>query len=128
MYEIPHRVTFEKKLGQNQYNIKKKAPVSSNLMFNWKEKTDHIKHIRSLKTETMLPSSLSNINTTRKFRAAVFQAFFRCYLNLIHTKISYLYTLKSSENLWFSDVFRGYRNGGLALNEFKNVIITPYTT
>ena len=32
-------------------------------------------------------------------------------LNLTH-----LYSLKTSENIWFSDVFRGYRNGTLDIS------------
>ena len=31
-------------------------------------------------------------------------------LNPFQVKIQFLYPLQSSENLWFSDVFRGYRN------------------
>ena len=31
----------------------------------------------------------------------------------VHANVLFLYLLKSSENLWFSDVFRRYRNGTL---------------
>ena len=30
--------------------------------------------------------------------------------------VQFLYPLKTSENLWFSDVLRGYRNGALDCN------------
>ena len=32
------------------------------------------------------------------------------YINHFHTNVSFLYSVKTSETLWFSDVFRGYRN------------------
>ena len=32
-------------------------------------------------------------------------------INSFHTNVPFLYPLKTLENLWFSDVFRGYRNG-----------------
>ena len=31
-------------------------------------------------------------------------------LNPFYSSVTFLYPLKTSENLWFSDVFRGYRN------------------
>ena len=34
-------------------------------------------------------------------------------INPFHASISFLYPLKTSGNLWFSDVFKGYRNGTL---------------
>ena len=40
--------------------------------------------------------------------------FFVSCNNPFQPNISFLYPLKTSENLWFSDVFRGYRNGILA--------------
>ena len=30
-------------------------------------------------------------------------------INPVQSNVSFLYPLKTSENLWFSDVFRGYR-------------------
>ena len=35
-------------------------------------------------------------------------------MNPFHTSVLFLYPLKMSENLWFSDVFRRYGNGNLA--------------
>ena len=35
-------------------------------------------------------------------------------VNLFHTNVLFLYPLKTSENLRFSDVFGGYRNRTLA--------------
>ena len=32
-------------------------------------------------------------------------------INPFHTNVPFLYPLKTSENLWFFDVFRGYRYG-----------------
>ena len=37
-------------------------------------------------------------------------------LNPFQANVPYLYPLKTSGNLWFSDVFRGYRKGTLAWN------------
>ena len=34
-------------------------------------------------------------------------------INPFYANVPFLYPLKTSENLWFSDVFRGYRNGTL---------------
>ena len=31
-------------------------------------------------------------------------------LNPFESNVTFLYPLKMSENLWFSDVFRGYKN------------------
>ena len=40
----------------------------------------------------------------------------------------FLYTLKMSENLWFSGIFWGYRNGTLVENGFKYVDLTTFIT
>ena len=40
------------------------------------------------------------------------------FLNLFHATGLFLYSLKT-ENLWFSDVFRGYRKRPVALNGLK---------
>ena len=37
-----------------------------------------------------------------------------CLINPFQANVPFLYPLKTSENLWFSDVFRGYRKGTLA--------------
>ena len=34
--------------------------------------------------------------------------------NLFHVNVPFIYHLKKSENLWFSDIFRGYRNSTFA--------------
>ena len=39
--------------------------------------------------------------------------FYAVYPNLFQVNVVFLYPLKTSENLWFSDVFRGYRKGTL---------------
>ena len=36
-----------------------------------------------------------------------------------HANVPFLYSLNTSENLCFSEVFRGYRNGTLAWNGLK---------
>ena len=41
-------------------------------------------------------------------------------LKPFHTNGLFLYPLKTSENPWFSVVFRGYRNKSLAGNEIRN--------
>ena len=33
------------------------------------------------------------------------------WVNSFHASVSFLYHLKTSENFWLSDDFRGYRNG-----------------
>ena len=38
------------------------------------------------------------------------------FLKSFQANVPFLYPLKTSENLWFSDVCRGYRNGTLASN------------
>ena len=37
--------------------------------------------------------------------------------NPFRANIPFLYPLKNSEHLWFSDIFRGYKNGTLAQNK-----------
>ena len=39
---------------------------------------------------------------------------FKHELSPIHANVSFIHSLKTSEKLWFSDVFRGYRNGTIA--------------
>ena len=59
-----------------------------------------------------------NIITTKAIRIFV-------NINPFHTNVPFLYPLKTLENLWFSDVFRGYRNGTLAwkvLTHFSPVL------
>ena len=45
-------------------------------------------------------------------------------LNPVHANVPFLYLLKTSENLWFFGVFRGYRNGTLLGNGLKSVTVT----
>ena len=40
----------------------------------------------------------------------------QCTINPFHANGLFLYPLETLENLWFSDVFRGYRNGPVAYN------------
>ena len=40
-------------------------------------------------------------------------------INPLESNVTFLYPLKTSENLWFSDVFRGYRNVTLDSNGLK---------
>ena len=40
-------------------------------------------------------------------------------INPFHADVIFLYPLKTSENLWFSDVFREYRNGTIAWQGLK---------
>ena len=46
-----------------------------------------------------------------------------CQTNPFHAKVPFLYLLKTSKNLWFSDVFRGYRNGKLAWKGFTSFVL-----
>ena len=39
--------------------------------------------------------------------------FTQCIFNPFWSSVTFLYSLKTSENLWFFDVFRAYRNGTL---------------
>ena len=43
----------------------------------------------------------------------------KIFINPFQATDPFLYPLKTSENLWFSDVFKGYRKRSLA----KNVLI-----
>ena len=43
--------------------------------------------------------------------------------NPFYHKVPYLYTLKTTENFWFSDVFREYRNRILGESWLKSQII-----
>ena len=43
-----------------------------------------------------------------------------CFINLFHAPHLFWYPLKTSENLWFSDVFMGYQKRSVAWNEFNN--------
>ena len=52
------------------------------------------------------------IQNIRLFRTRVWQLLF----NPFHATGLFLYFLKTSENLWFSNAFRGYRNRPLAWN------------
>ena len=45
--------------------------------------------------------------------------------NPFQANIPFLYPLKVSENLWFSRVFRGYRNGILAWNRLNYLDTIP---
>ena len=45
-------------------------------------------------------------------------------LNPVPANVPFLYLLKTSENLWFFGVFRGYRNGTLLGNGLKSVTVT----
>ena len=47
------------------------------------------------------------------------QAFMMNLFNPFSTNVPLLYPLKASENLWFSDAFRGYRSGTLVENGLK---------
>ena len=53
----------------------------------------------------------------------IFQHQYFCYcwrfINPFLPTCLFLYPLKTSENLWFSDVFRGYRKRPVTWNEFK---------
>ena len=48
-------------------------------------------------------------------------------LNPFSTNVSLLYPLKTSENLWFSDVFRGYGSGTLVENGLKRWLLKSAT-
>ena len=48
-------------------------------------------------------------------------AFWQYFLiNPFSTNVPLPYPLKTSENLWFSDIFRGYRSGTLVENRLKS--------
>ena len=50
------------------------------------------------------------------------------HFNPIHANLPSLYLLKTLENLWFSEVFRRYRNGTLAIvyNEMRLIQDCPH--
>ena len=43
-------------------------------------------------------------------------------INLFHATCLFLYPLKTSENLWFSDVFKGYRKIIVAINRLMDLL------
>ena len=45
-------------------------------------------------------------------------------LNSFKANVLFIYPLKMPENLWFSDVFRGYRNGTLAQKKVNDAMMT----
>ena len=47
-------------------------------------------------------------------------------INPFHATGLFLYFSKISENLWFSDVCRGYRKRPVALNELMLVLLLHY--
>ena len=47
-----------------------------------------------------------------------------CSLSTFHATGLLLYPLKTSENLWFSDVFRGYRKGPVTWNGLNQYIFS----
>ena len=47
-------------------------------------------------------------------------------INPFSTNVSLLYPLKTSENLSFTDVFRGYRSGTLVENGLRSVSTGKY--
>ena len=48
------------------------------------------------------------------------------HFNPFSTNVPLLYPLKTSENLWFSDVFKGYRSGTLVENGLINFSPVAY--
>ena len=46
--------------------------------------------------------------------------------NPFQPNVPFLFPLKTSENLWFSNIFRGYRNGTLALNGLQAVPVITF--
>ena len=49
-------------------------------------------------------------------------------VNPFHVNVPFLYSLKMSENLWFSDVFRGYKSRTLAWKGLNNGISWTLTS
>ena len=63
-------------------------------------------------------SNVPNINYG-VLQASIFEPLmFPLYVNLVSTNVPLLYPLKTSENLQFSDVVRGYRSETLVKNGF----------
>ena len=77
----------------------------------------------------LLTLQIITILSLRKFynRVQSFSSNIVDYFNPLQTNVSFRHPLKTSENQWFSDVFRGYRNGTLYYGAlFKRVIFTKY--
>ena len=49
------------------------------------------------------------------------------YFNLFHVTVLFRYPLKTSKNLWFSDVFSGYRKRPVAWNGLIQYLLTAIT-
>ena len=55
-------------------------------------------------------------NTLNLKNLGIFWKHLQNTFNPFQANVPFLYPLKTSENLWFSEVFRGYRKGTLAWN------------
>ena len=51
---------------------------------------------------------------------------FILFVNPFHVTGVILYPLKTSENLWFSDIFRGYRKRPVAWNGLTQIRLLPF--
>ena len=79
---------------------------------------DYFGHDRYLfKVKTMIFPILLLLHVSRLYQA-----------NPFHTTSLFLYPLKTSKNLCFSDVFRGYRKRPVAWNGLRNVILILIAT
>ena len=67
---------------------------------------------KSIYFEEHLRTTASEVSNSKWMDSTPFVFIF--HINPFHANVPFLCPLKTSENLWFSDVFRGYRNGTLA--------------
>ena len=51
---------------------------------------------------------------------------YSAFINPFHATDLFWYPLKTSENLWFSDVFRGYQKRSVAWNELMGKFVAIY--
>ena len=62
------------------------------------------------------------VSYSRIYFYPMMRNFWRPPINPFHASVLFLYPLKTSENLWFSDVFRWYRNSTVVWKRLSHFI------
>ena len=81
--------------------------------------------IRKKKGNELNPSHCAQVKNHKYF-----PCFFHLpdFISPFLANVPVLYSLQTTENLWFSGVSRGYKMGTLARNELSNVWLDVYPT
>ena len=84
----------------------------------------HTLRAKLMESRSALPQILIKYPNNKKTQLQLFFTFFGNFFNPFYAIGLFLYPLKTSENLWFSDVFRGYRMRPVSWNAL-NMIWRP---